>query len=82
MDDLVNTAVCAGEPVVDRREVAQDTTGAGDAFFAGLATALAENMGWPDSLRRAAACGAWVAQREGVLAALPGAADIRAMLAG
>lgn len=27
MDDLVNTAVCAGEPVVDRSEVAQDTTG-------------------------------------------------------
>jgi len=61
---------------------ALDTTGAGDAFCAGLATALAENMGWPDSLRRAAACGAWVAQREGVLAALPGAADIRALLAG
>jgi len=62
--------------------VARDATGAGDAFCAGLATALAEGLEWPDSLRRATACGAWVAQHEGVLAGLPVRADVQAMLAG
>lgn len=53
-----------------------DATGAGDAFGAGLVLSLHE--GHADPLRFANACGAMVARREGVLAALPKRADVEA----
>lgn len=53
-----------------------DATGAGDAFGAGLVLALHE--GHDDPLRFANACGAMVARRQGVLAALPQRADVEA----
>lgn len=48
-----------------------DATGAGDAFLAGLATALAFGHPFETGLRAGAGCGAIVASRAGVLAALP-----------
>lgn len=53
-----------------------DATGAGDAFAAGLACALHE--GRDDPLALANACGAMVARRRGVLAALPMRAELDA----
>ncbi|WP_020179770.1 PfkB family carbohydrate kinase [Methylopila sp. M107] len=48
-----------------------DTLGAGDAFAAGLAVALAEGAGWSEALRLAAACGALTTTAFGVFDALP-----------
>ena len=50
---------------------AKDATGAGDAFFAGLVAGLVAGLDMPASLSRAAACGALVVERYGVLAVLP-----------
>jgi ribokinase len=60
---------------------AVDATGAGDAFNAGLAIALAEQKPLADALTFANACGAWVAARAGVLQALPTRAEIALWLA-
>lgn len=59
----------------------QDTIGCGDAFTAGLATALLAGHQIDESLRRAAACGAIVASRFGVFDALPISAELDAVLA-
>lgn len=48
-----------------------DTTGAGDAFNAGLAVALAEGNTLLDAARYGAACGALVCTRLGVIPGLP-----------
>lgn len=48
-----------------------DTLGAGDAFAAGLATALAEGRDLREALRRASACGSMACAGLGVLAHLP-----------
>ncbi|MDD5319182.1 MAG: ribokinase [Methylococcales bacterium] len=53
-----------------------DATGAGDAFCAGLATALVQGDSLPDALILASACGAWVAAHRGVLQALPTLTEI------
>jgi ribokinase len=53
-----------------------DATGAGDAFSAGLAVALLNNLNLSDALCRACACGAWVAKQHGVLGSLPSLAEI------
>jgi ribokinase len=58
-----------------------DTIGAGDSFLAGLVVSLCEGRGWPDSLQRAAACGALVASADGVLAALPTADRLERFMA-
>ncbi|WP_446810459.1 PfkB family carbohydrate kinase [Methylomonas sp. 2BW1-5-20] len=50
---------------------AADATGAGDAFSAGLASALLQQLSVPEALRKACACGAWVAAHHGVLRSLP-----------
>jgi ribokinase len=55
---------------------ALDATGAGDAFSAGLATALLNNLSSNKALSRACACGAWVAEHHGVLGCLPSQAEI------
>lgn len=48
-----------------------DTLGAGDAFTAGLAAGRLEGRPWEEAGRRAAACGALMVARRGVLDALP-----------
>lgn len=53
-----------------------DTTGAGDAFNAGLAVALAEGRALPDAVEYAAACGAFACTRLGVVPALGTRAEI------
>lgn len=55
---------------------ALDATGAGDAFSAGLATALLNNLSLTEALRLACASGAWVAKHHGVLGCLPTPAEI------
>jgi ribokinase len=59
---------------------AVDTLGAGDAFAAGLAVALAEGRSLPEAMRWGAACGALVAMQLGVFDALPGRAAVAAFL--
>lgn len=54
--------------------------GAGDAFSAGLCTALARGRGMEEALRQANACGGLAASRPGILQALPFAADLAALL--
>jgi len=53
-----------------------DATGAGDAFSAGLASALLQRLDLDEALKLACACGAWVAGKQGVLQALPTRAEI------
>jgi ribokinase len=53
-----------------------DTTGAGDAFCAGLAVALAEGKSIPDAARFAAVCGSHACTRLGVIPALGRRAEI------
>ncbi len=60
---------------------ARDSLGAGDAFTAALAAGLVMDLDLPEALRRAAACGALVASRSGVLAALPHDDELAAFLA-
>ena len=54
---------------------AVDTTGAGDAFNAGFAVALAEGRPLLDAVRFGAACGAHACTRLGVVPALPTRAE-------
>lgn len=53
-----------------------DTTGAGDAFNAGLAVALAEGCKLSDAVRFAAVCGAQACTKVGVIPALPARATV------
>jgi ribokinase len=59
-----------------------DTTGAGDAFTAALAVALAEHAGLEDAVRMAAAAGAIATEAAGARGGLPARADLDARLAG
>jgi ribokinase len=59
---------------------AVDTTGAGDAFAAGLAVALAEEMSLDDAVRFAAATGALTTRAVGARAALPARGEVEALL--
>lgn len=73
-----------GRPPLEQagfRVAAVDAVGAGDAFLAGLATALGAGRGWPESLRSACACGALATTRFGLLSALPDQAALEAFLA-
>jgi ribokinase len=56
-----------------------DTTGAGDAFNAGLAVALAEGRTLPEAVRFAVACGSQACTRLGVIPSLARRADIDAL---
>ena len=64
------------------RVAAIDTLGAGDAFFAALAVALAQGRPLHEAMRRAAAAGALVATRAGVFEALPRTGEIDALAGG
>jgi ribokinase len=56
-----------------------DTTGAGDAFNAGLAVALAEGKTLPEAVRFAVACGSHACTRLGVIPSLGRRAEIEAL---
>ena len=58
-----------------------DTTGAGDAFAAGLAVALHRGAALPDAVAFGAATGALATQAPGARAALPSRAAVEALLA-
>jgi ribokinase len=57
-----------------------DTVGAGDAFNGGLATTLAAGAPIADALLVANAAGALACTRRGAIDALPGGAEVRALL--
>jgi ribokinase len=61
---------------------AVDATGAGDAFCAALALALAEGTGYDDAVRFACAAGAWAATRDGAEPGLPTRAQAESLLQG
>lgn len=56
---------------------AVDTTGAGDAFDAGLIDALLDGAQVPEMLQRACVCGSLSTRQAGALAALPGREELR-----
>jgi ribokinase len=58
-----------------------DTTGAGDAFAAGLAVALHDGAALADAVAFGAATGALATQAPGARAALPSRAAVEALLA-
>jgi ribokinase len=58
------------------RETAVDTTGAGDAFNAGLATALAHGASIEEAVQFAVVTGGLAVTREGVIPSLPRRAEV------
>jgi ribokinase len=67
---LIVTAT-SSVPVPGMRVAAVDTTGAGDAFNAGLATALGWRASLEEAVRFAVATGALAVTKEGVIPSLP-----------
>jgi ribokinase len=61
---------------------AVDTTGAGDAFCAALADALARNLALEDAVRWAVAAGAFAVTKQGAQTALPTAEQVRSLAGG
>jgi ribokinase len=61
---------------------AVDSTGAGDAFCAGLADARCRGAGWSEALDFACACGALACRGQGAIPWLPTAAEARRFAAG
>ena len=57
-----------------------DSTGAGDAFTAGLAVALAERMPWPDAIRLASGAAALETTALGAQTGLPRRQALHAFL--
>ncbi|CAA2105323.1 Ribokinase [Methylobacterium bullatum] len=75
--------VLGGSTILDQPAypvVAIDTMGAGDAFTAGLAAGLAAGRPWDASCRMAAACGALMVTRAGILGGLPDPGEVTAFL--
>ncbi len=66
---LVSSSGCNRFPAVPVR--AMDTTGAGDAFNAGLATALAQGMSIEEAVQFAVTVGAMAVTKDGVIPSLP-----------
>jgi len=64
------------------RVAAKDTTGAGDAFRAGLAVKLAEDAGLDEAVRYANACGALACTIAGAEPSMPTADAVRTFMAG
>ena len=56
-----------------------DTTGAGDAFTAGLTLALAEGMPLPEAVHFANAAGAVAVTRFGTMEAMPTRTEVEAL---
>lgn len=61
---------------------AQDSTGAGDAFCAGLVDARSRGAGWAEAVDFACACGALACRGAGAVPWLPTAAEARRFAAG
>jgi ribokinase len=59
---------------------AVDTVGAGDAFASGYCAAILAGHSLTDAMRWGNACGAHLASRAGVLAALPNADQLQQLL--
>ena len=66
---LVSRSSCMHFPAVQVRAV--DTTGAGDAFNAGLATAMAHGSNLPEAVQFAIITGSMAVTKEGVIPSLP-----------
>jgi len=66
---LVSGSKCTRFPAVQMHAV--DTTGAGDAFNAGLATALAQGSSLPEAVQFAVITGGMAVTKEGVIPSLP-----------
>jgi ribokinase len=64
------------------RVEAVDSTGAGDAFCAGLVAARCRGAGWSEALDFACACGALACRGAGVVPWLPTAAEVRELCSG
>lgn len=77
---LLHGDVATHVPAIVAGPVA-DTTGAGDAFNAGLAVALAEGRPLPEAVRFAAACGSFACTRLGVVPSLGRRAEVDALIA-
>ena len=71
---VVNESVCKHFPALTMQAV--DTTGAGDAFNAGLATALAFGTTLESAVQVAIVTGGLAVTREGVIPALPGSDEV------
>ena len=56
-----------------------DTTGAGDAFAAGLATGISEGLDLPDAVRFACRAGALAVTKYGVIPSLPKRGEVDAL---
>ena len=70
-----------GEEIPAFPAVAVDTTGAGDAFCAAFAVALAEGAADAEAVRWGCAAGAHMVEREGVIPGLPTRAQLEERLA-
>jgi sugar/nucleoside kinase (ribokinase family) len=74
-------AVACGENAMDRAAAppveAVDSTGAGDAFDAGLIDALLDGLPMPAMLQRACVCGSLSTRSMGALAALPDREELK-----
>jgi ribokinase len=71
---LVNSSLQKHFPAISVRAV--DTTGAGDAFNAGLAVALARGLGMEDAVEFAVTVGAMAVTKEGVIPSLPSRTEV------
>jgi ribokinase len=71
---IVTAFSCRHVPAVAMKAV--DTTGAGDAFNAGLATALAYGAKLEDAVQFATVTGGLAVTREGVIPALPRRSEV------
>jgi len=58
----------------------RSSIGAGDAFAAGLCTALGQRQSLGEALRQGNACGAFAVSREGILDGLPTRAELQTLL--
>lgn len=89
VERLVVTKGAGGATIIDAGSaltvdgipiVAVDTTGAGDAFVGGLATAMSEGQTLPESVRFANAAGALACCQMGAQESLPSRDDVRRVL--
>jgi sugar/nucleoside kinase (ribokinase family) len=64
-----------GSVLVDRSEI-KSTSGAGDAFAAGMLYGLMTNLSLPESLEMAVANAAWNIQQVGTSVGMAGAAEV------
>lgn len=71
---LVTSNSCTHFPAVPVKP--EDTTGAGDAFNAGLATAVALRASLQEAVEFATVIGAMAVRREGVIPSLPGREEV------